>query len=115
MPEFAEEEEHANGSGPIPNLFPDKLVDLCLDKVFHQDTVDVNENLVLNKAVKLPFYDSDQGDLGKHLSITCHLYLGIAQIAITSPPRTQTGTLGHFFSGAILPFYHFYHFFYHFL
>ena len=31
------------------------------------------------------------------------------------PPRTQTGTLGHFFSGAILPFYHFYHFFYHFL
>ena len=69
MPEFAEEEEHANGSGPIPNLFPDKLVDLCLDKVFHQDTVDVNENLVLNKAVKLPFYDSDQGDLGKHLSI----------------------------------------------
>ena len=28
-----------------------------------------------------------------------------------TPPRTQTGTLGHFFSGAILPFYHFYHFF----
>ena len=36
MPEFAadvEEGEHQNGSGPIPNLFPDKLVDLCLDKV----------------------------------------------------------------------------------
>ena len=33
------------------------------------------------------------------------------QIAITPPPRTQTGTLGHFFSGAILTFYHFYHFF----
>ena len=113
MPEFAEEEEHANGSGPIPNLFPDKLVDLCLDKVFHQDTVDVNENLVLNKAVKLPFYDSDQGDLGKHLSITCHLYLGIAQIAITPPPRTQTGT---FFLRAILPFLPFFKtFFYHFL
>ena len=31
------------------------------------------------------------------------------------PPRTQTGTLGHLFSGAILPLYHFYHFFYHFL
>ena len=29
----------------------------------------------------------------------------------TPPSRTQTGTLGHFFSGAILPFYHFvYHF-----
>ena len=44
--------------------------------------------------------------------------MGIAQIAITPPPRTQTGTLGHFFSGAILPFftiftifYPFYHFF----
>ena len=31
-----------------------------------------------------------------------------------TPPRTQTGTLGHFFSGAILPFFDFYHFFYHF-
>ena len=32
------------------------------------------------------------------------------------PPRTQTGTLGHFLSGAILPFYRFCHcFFYHFL
>ena len=50
--------------------------------------------------------------LEKTLSSWCHLYLGIAQIAITPlPPRTQTGTLGHFFSGAILPFYHFYHFF----
>ena len=29
-----------------------------------------------------------------------------------TPPRTQTGTLGHFLSGAI---YHFYHFSYHFL
>ena len=35
--------------------------------------------------------------------------------SIYTPPRTQTGTLGHFFSGAILPFYHFYHFVYHFL
>ena len=35
--------------------------------------------------------------LGKHLSICPHLYLGIAQITITPPPRTQTGTLGHFF------------------
>ena len=32
----------------------------------------------------------------------------------TPPPRTQTGPLGHFFSGAILPFHHFYHFSYHF-
>ena len=45
---------------------------------------------------------------GKHLFIRCHLYLGIAQIAITPPPRTQTGTLGHFFSGAILPFFTFF-------
>ena len=37
-------------------------------------------------------------------AMSCHLYLGIAQIAITPPPRTQTGTLGHFFSGAIFPF-----------
>ena len=30
----------------------------------------------------------------------CHVYVGIAQIAITPPlPRTQTGTLGHFFLG----------------
>ena len=35
--------------------------------------------------------------LGKPLSTCHHLYLGIAQIAITPPPRTQTGTLGHFF------------------
>ena len=41
--------------------------------------------------------------LGKHLSMSCHLYLGIAQIAITLP-RTQTGTLGHFFQAR---FYHF--------
>ena len=34
MPEFEEErDESQNGSGPIPNLFPDKLVDLCLEKV----------------------------------------------------------------------------------
>ena len=26
-------------------------------------------------------------------------YLGIAQMAIAPPPRTQTGTLGHFFQG----------------
>ena len=57
-------------------------------------------------------------NLGKHLSICPHLYVGIAQIAITPTPRTQTGTLGHFFSGAILPFLPFftlftifYHFF----
>ena len=39
--------------------------------------------------------------------MSCHLYLGIAQIAITPPPRTQTGTLGHFFfrhDFTILPF-----------
>ena len=29
------------------------------------------------------------------------LYLGIAQIAIAPPPFTQTGTLGHLFSGTI--------------
>ena len=53
--------------------------------------------------------------LGKPLSACHRLHLGIAQIAFTPPPRTQTGTQGHFFSGAILPFYHFYHFVYHFL
>ena len=52
-----------------------------------------------------------EAPLGKHLSMRCHLYLGIAQIAIT-PPRTQTGTLGHFFQARFYPFYHFfYHFF----
>ena len=49
--------------------------------------------------------------LGKPLSACRHPHVGIAQIAFTPPLRTQTGTLGHFFSGAILPFYHFYHFF----
>ena len=38
--------------------------------------------------------------LGKPHRNQRHLYLGIAQIAIR-PPRTQTGTLGHFFSGTI--------------
>ena len=28
-----------------------------------------------------------------------HQYLGIAQIAIASPPLTEPGTLGHFFPG----------------
>ena len=64
---------------------------------------------------RLSFFLPSKGSLlGKPLSTCLHLYLGIAQIAITPPPRTQTGTLGHFFSGAILPFYHFYHFSYHF-
>ena len=43
--------------------------------------------------------------LGKLLFERCHLYFGIAQTAIPPTPRTQTGSLGHFFSGAILPFY----------
>ena len=46
----------------------------------------------------------EQDKLGKSLSACPHLYLGIAQIAITPPPRTQTGTLGHFFQAR---FYHF--------
>ena len=37
-----------------------------------------------------------QSDLGKPPQKKCHFYLGIAQIAIAPPPRTQPGTLGHF-------------------
>ena len=50
------------------------------------------------------FWHFGWGHLGKHLSGWCHLYLGIAQIAITPPPHTQTGTLGHFFQAR---FHHF--------
>ena len=44
------------------------------------------------------------GSLGKPLSTCLHPHVGIAQIAFTPPPRTQTGTLGHFFQAR---FYHF--------
>ena len=38
-------------------------------------------------------------DLGKPQFEKCRVYLGIAQIAIASPPPfTQMGTLGHFIS-----------------
>ena len=36
------------------------------------------------------------GALGKHHYKTRRPYLGIALIAFAPPPRTQTGTLGHF-------------------
>ena len=39
--------------------------------------------------------------LGKPQFEKCRVYLGIAQIAIAPPPRTQTGTLGHFIFGLI--------------
>ena len=48
MPELEEErDESQNGSGPIPNLFPDKLVDLCLEKVNFSS---VSFNSVATKA-----------------------------------------------------------------
>ena len=69
--------------------------------------VDLLEKLVPQKG---PYY-RERVPLGKHLSACHHPHVGIAQIAFTPPPRTQTGTLGHFFSGAILPFLPlFYHF-----
>ena len=56
------------------------------------------------------------GSLGKPLSTCLHLYLGIAQIAITPPPPHSNGHSGALFSGAILPFLRlFLPFFYHFL
>ena len=71
--------------------------------------------LLPSSNLSFPPHNSSTFTLGKPLSICLHLYVGIAQKAITPPPpRTQTGTLGHFFSCAILPFYHFYHFSYHF-
>ena len=45
------------------------------------------------RAVPLIFY------LGKHPSNSCWGHLGIALLAFAPPPRTQTGTLGHFFPG----------------
>ena len=42
--------------------------------------------------------------LGKPLSIRCHLYLGIAQIAITPPPALNRAPWGTFFQTR---FYHF--------
>ena len=45
------------------------------------------------------------GRLGSTYKFCKTLHLGIAQIAIgPPPPRTQPGTLGHFFSGHFLPF-----------
>ena len=47
-----------------------------------------------------------QFNIGKPQFEKCRVYLGIAQIAFGPPPPfTQTGTLGHLFSGII--FYHF--------
>ena len=43
-------------------------------------------------------------DLGKPLSICPHLYVGIAQIAITPPPALKRALWGTFFQAR---FYHF--------
>ena len=42
------------------------------------------------------------GELGKPHRIKISVHLGIAQIAIRPPPRTQTGTLWHLFSGKVM-------------
>ena len=44
-------------------------------------------------------------DLGKPQRKFISVHLGIAQIAIGPPPRCQTGTLWHLFSGPILTFW----------
>jgi len=81
MPEFAEEDggEHQNGSGPIPNLFPDKLVDLCLDKVLSmvKSTGAKVEGRALREAT-----DIGGGESGGVYPVhTCHVW----------PPGWQIG------------------------
>lgn len=81
MPEFAEEDgvEHQNGSGPIPNLFPDKLVDLCLDKVLSmvKSTGAKVEGRALREAT-----DNGGGESGGVYPVhTCHVW----------PPGWQIG------------------------
>jgi len=81
MPEFAEEDggDHQNGSGPIPNLFPDKLVDLCLDKVLSmvKNTGAKVEGRALREAT-----DNGGGESGGVYPVhTCHVW----------PPGWQIG------------------------
>jgi len=81
MPEFEEErDESQNGSGPIPNLFPDKLVDLCLEKVLSM--VKSTGAKVEGRALREFANDKSEVDGGGLYPVhTCHAW----------PPGWQAG------------------------
>ena len=62
---------------------------IVFDRVYHKTNYKIKNLRNLSK-------------LGKPHRINISVHLGIAQIAIGPPPRTQTGTLWHLFSGKIM-------------